>query len=142
MLAFAEESASGRHHRPTEIDIDNFIRAKRRNLFGHNYADLDPWALLHGHSNMSRWRAESAASISANAIHIGMFCDLPLEQYRYIGNASLPGLTPCWFPKPRPRIYIPWPEHDLSGTERAAGIYGRLFAACSCRIPTAGSSLR
>jgi uncharacterized 2Fe-2S/4Fe-4S cluster protein (DUF4445 family) len=91
VLAFPEEAASGRTIALSEIDIDNFIRAKGA-IFS---ATLTMIAAL-GFAPSDIRHVSVAGGIGsginiANAIRIGMFCDLPLERYRYIGNSSLAG---------------------------------------------------
>jgi uncharacterized 2Fe-2S/4Fe-4S cluster protein (DUF4445 family) len=91
VLAFEDESADGRLVALTESDIDNFIRAKGA-IFSAirtmlTVLDMEPSAIekvhvaggIGGGINMK------------NAIRIGMFPNLPLEKYRYIGNSSMSG---------------------------------------------------
>lgn len=91
VLVFADESASGRRVEITEVDIDNFIRAKGAifsatmtllNSLGFAPVDIEHIFVAGG--------IGSSINIK-NAIRIGMFPDVPLERYRYIGNSSLAG---------------------------------------------------
>jgi uncharacterized 2Fe-2S/4Fe-4S cluster protein (DUF4445 family) len=91
VLASANESASGRDIEITEVDIDNFIRAKGAifsatitllESLGFSPADLEHIVVAGG--------IGSGINIK-NAIRIGMFPDVPLDRYRYIGNSSLAG---------------------------------------------------
>jgi uncharacterized 2Fe-2S/4Fe-4S cluster protein (DUF4445 family) len=91
VLAFADESATGRKLALNEVDIDNFIRAKGAifsatmtllSSLGFSPSDLDHVAVAGGIGSGINIR---------NAIRIGMFCDLPLEKYCYVGNSSLTG---------------------------------------------------
>jgi uncharacterized 2Fe-2S/4Fe-4S cluster protein (DUF4445 family) len=91
VLAFAEESESGRNVIITEVDIDNFIRAK-----GAIYSAITTLVGSLGFSPTDIKHIAVAGGIGsginfANAIRIGMFPDLPLGKYRYIGNSSLAG---------------------------------------------------
>jgi uncharacterized 2Fe-2S/4Fe-4S cluster protein (DUF4445 family) len=91
ILAFPEESASGRQVSINEVDIDNFIRAKGAifsaimtliSSLGFTPEDIEHVSVAGG--------IGSGINIQ-NAIRIGMFPDLPLEKYSYIGNSSLAG---------------------------------------------------
>ena len=91
VLAFEEDADSVKDIEITEVDIDNFIRAKGaifsaiRTLLA--YCDFDMSMIEHVYV---------AGGIGSginmeNAIHIGMFPDVPVEMYEYIGNSSLAG---------------------------------------------------
>ena len=91
VLAFPSESASGRQVALSEVDIDNFIRAKGAifsavltliSSLGFTPADLEHVQVAGG--------IGSGINIE-NAVRIGMFPDLPMEKYAYIGNSSLAG---------------------------------------------------
>ena len=91
ILAFADDSATGKDIALTEADIDNFIRAKGAIFsgimsllapLGFSPADIDDVLIAGG--------IGSGINIQ-NAISIGMLPDLPLEKYSYIGNSSLDG---------------------------------------------------
>ena len=91
VLAFADESATGRNITITEVDIDNLIRAKG--------AIFSATITLLGSLGFSPTKVEHIAVAGGigsginfrNAIRIGMLPDVPLEKYRYIGNSSLAG---------------------------------------------------
>ena len=91
ILAFPEESATGREVSLNEVDIDNFIRAK-----GAIYSAIDT---LLGTMDMDESVIEGvyvAGGIGSgidmrNAVRIGMFPNVPLELFHYIGNSSLSG---------------------------------------------------
>ena len=90
-LAFAEESATGREVAINEVDIDNFIRAK-----GAIFSAILTLLGSLGFSPSDVRHVDVAGGIGSginikNAIGIGMFPDLPLNKYRYIGNSSLAG---------------------------------------------------
>ena len=92
VLAFEDESGTGRRLILNETDIDSFIRAKGAvfsaimtliSSLGFTASDLNRISVAGG--------IGSGINI-ANAIKIGMLPDLPLDRYRYIGNSSLTGM--------------------------------------------------
>ncbi len=91
VLAFPDESASGRQVSITEVDIDNFIRAK-----GAIFSAIMTLIGSLGFTPDCLERVYVAGGIGSginieNAIRIGMFPCLPLSMYSYIGNSSLAG---------------------------------------------------
>ncbi|MDR1728475.1 MAG: ASKHA domain-containing protein [Acidobacteriota bacterium] len=91
VLAFANESATGREVAITEVDIDNFIRAK-----GAIFSALMTLLESLGFAPSDIQKIFVAGGIGGgidipNAIRVGMFPPLPVERYSYIGNASLIG---------------------------------------------------
>ena len=91
IFATAEESGSGRELTITEVDLDNFIRAKAAifsairtmlNAVDMTVDDIDNIIIAGG--------IGSGINI-AKAIEIGMLPKQPLEKYSYIGNSSLTG---------------------------------------------------
>ena len=91
VLAFAEESETGREVAINEVDIDNFIRAK-----GAIYSGID--TLLQSVDMTAECidQVLVAGGIGSginmkNAIFIGMLPDVELDKYHYIGNSSLTG---------------------------------------------------
>ena len=91
VLAFAEESETGREVSINEVDIDNFIRAKGA-IFSAidtllKSVDMDVEMIDHVYV---------AGGIGSginmkNAVNIGMLPDVDLSKYSYIGNSSLTG---------------------------------------------------
>ncbi len=91
VLAFAEESETGREVSINEVDIDNFIRAKGA-IFSAidtllKSVDMDVEMIDHVYV---------AGGIGSginmkNAVNIGMLPDVDLGKYSYIGNSSLTG---------------------------------------------------
>ncbi len=91
VLAFEEESETGREVSINEVDIDNFIRAKGA-IFSAidtllNSVDMTVDMIDHVYV---------AGGIGSginmgNAVNIGMFPDVELEKFSYIGNSSLTG---------------------------------------------------
>ena len=91
VIATAQESETGREVSINEVDIDNFIRAK-----GAIFSAID--TLLKS-VDMPIEAIETvyvAGGIGSginmkNAVNIGMFPDVELEKFQYIGNSSLTG---------------------------------------------------
>lgn len=91
VLAWARDSADGRDVTINEVDLDNFIRAKGAifsaahllmQQIGVSAEDISRFWIAGGIGGGIDFR---------NAITIGMFPDLPLELFHYIGNSSLSG---------------------------------------------------
>ena len=91
VVAFQQETDTGREISINEVDIDNFIRAK-----GAIFSAIDT---LLGSVDMTVEMIDQvyvAGGIGSginmkNAVNIGMFPDLDLEKFHYIGNSSLAG---------------------------------------------------
>ena len=91
VLAFPEESETGREVSINEVDIDNFIRAKGA-IFSAietllNSVDMTVECIDHVYV---------AGGIGSginmkNAVNIGMLPDVELDKFSYIGNSSLTG---------------------------------------------------
>lgn len=97
VIAFAEESGSGKDVTLNEVDIDNFIRAKGAIFSGirtllmsldFDVEMIDKLVVAGG--------IGSGINIE-NAINIGMFPKIPLDKYEYIGNSSLSGAYSALF---------------------------------------------
>ena len=91
VVAFETESETGREVSLNEVDIDNFIRAK-----GAIFSAID--TLLHSVDMTVDMidKVYVAGGIGSginmrNAVNIGMFPDVELEKFQYIGNSSLTG---------------------------------------------------
>ena len=91
VLAFENESETGREVSINEVDIDNFIRAK-----GAIFSAID--TLLNSVDMTVDMidKVYVAGGIGSginmkNAVNIGMFPDVELEKFQYIGNSSLTG---------------------------------------------------
>jgi uncharacterized 2Fe-2S/4Fe-4S cluster protein (DUF4445 family) len=90
-LVYADRSESGRDIVLTETDLDNFIRAKGaifsaiRTMLTMLDFTMDAIETVYVSGGIG-----SGINVQ-NAIRIGMFPKLPLEQYHYIGNSSLSG---------------------------------------------------
>jgi uncharacterized 2Fe-2S/4Fe-4S cluster protein (DUF4445 family) len=89
--AFAEETTGGREVALTETDIDNFIRAKGaifsaiRTMLAAVEYPIDAIEDVYVAGGIG-----SGINMSA-AIRIGMFPNLPVEKFHYIGNSSMLG---------------------------------------------------
>jgi len=91
VIAFPEESETGREVSINEVDIDNFIRAK-----GAIFSAID---ILLQSVDMTVDCIEDvyvAGGIGSginmkNAVNIGMLPDVDLSKFHYIGNSSLTG---------------------------------------------------
>ena len=91
VVAFAEESETGREVCLNEVDIDNFIRAK-----GAIFSAIDTLLKSVDMTGDMIDRVYVAGGIGSginmkNAVNIGMFPDVELEKFQYIGNSSLTG---------------------------------------------------
>ena len=91
VLAFPEESETGREGSINEVDIDNFIRAK-----GAIYSAIDTLLKSVDMTADAIDHVYVAGGIGSginmkNAVNIGMFPDVDLDKYQYIGNSSLSG---------------------------------------------------
>ena len=91
VIATAEESETGREVSINEVDIDNFIRAK-----GAIFSAVDTLLQSVDMTPDCIDKVYVAGGIGSginmqNAVRIGMFPDVELEKYQYIGNSSLTG---------------------------------------------------
>lgn len=91
ILATAAQSATDREVSINEVDIDNFIRAK-----GAIFSAIDTLLKSVDMTGDCIDRVYVAGGIGSginmkNAVNIGMFPDVELERFRYIGNSSLTG---------------------------------------------------
>ncbi len=91
ILAFPEESETGREVALNEVDIDNFIRAK-----GAIFSAIDTLLQSVDMTPDCIDKVYVAGGIGSginmkNAVNIGMFPDVELEKFQYIGNSSLTG---------------------------------------------------
>ena len=91
VVAWAQESETGREVSLNEVDIDNFIRAK-----GAIFSAID--TLLHAVDMTVDMidKVYVAGGIGSginmeNAVNIGMFPDVEPAKFHYIGNSSLTG---------------------------------------------------
>jgi len=91
VIATAEESETGREISINEVDIDNFIRAKGA-IFSAIHTLLQSVDMEVEMIDKVYVAGGIGSGISMeNAIYIGMFPDVDLEKFQYIGNSSLTG---------------------------------------------------
>ncbi len=91
ILAFADQSETGREIAINEVDIDNFIRAK-----GAIFSAIDTLLKSVDMEVEMIDHVYVAGGIGSginmkNAVNIGMLPDVDLGKYSYIGNSSLTG---------------------------------------------------
>ena len=91
VLATEAESETGREVSINEVDIDNFIRAK-----GAIFSAIDTLLNSVDMTIDCIDKVYVAGGIGSginmkNAVNIGMFPDVDLEKFQYIGNSSLTG---------------------------------------------------
>ncbi len=91
ILAFPEETETGREVSINEVDIDNFIRAK-----GAIFSAIDTLLNSVDMTVDCIDKVYVAGGIGSginmkNAVNIGMLPDVDLEKFSYIGNSSLTG---------------------------------------------------
>ena len=91
ILAFEEEAGSVKDVEITEVDIDNFIRAK-----GAIFSAIRTMLTSLDFDVCMIDDVYVAGGIGSginmqNAVNIGMFPDIPIEKFHYIGNSSLTG---------------------------------------------------
>ena len=91
ILAHPQESAAEREIALNEVDIDNFIRAKGA-IFSAIETLLNAVDMTVDCIDRIYVAGGIGSGINmAHAVNIGMFPDVPLEKFRYIGNSSLTG---------------------------------------------------
>ena len=91
IIAFPEETETGREVSINEVDIDNFIRAK-----GAIFSAIDTLLQSVDMTVECIDHVYVAGGIGSginmkNAVNIGMLPDVDLEKFSYIGNSSLTG---------------------------------------------------
>lgn len=91
VLVYQEETAGNKNIEITEVDIDNFIRAK-----GAIFSAVRTMLQSIDFDVSMIDRVYVAGGIGSginmkNAIRIGMFPDIEIERFHYIGNSSLTG---------------------------------------------------
>ena len=91
VIADAHQSETGREVSINEVDIDNFIRAK-----GAIFSAISTLLSSVDMSVEAIDKVYVAGGIGSginmkNAVNIGMFPDVELEKFHYIGNSSLAG---------------------------------------------------
>ena len=91
VIAFKEDADSVKDVEITEVDIDNFIRAKGAIFSAINIMlsslDFDVSMI----DDVYVAGGIGSGINMKNAVTIGMLPDIPMEKYHYIGNSSLSG---------------------------------------------------
>ncbi|MDD3217962.1 MAG: corrinoid activation/regeneration protein AcsV [Lachnospiraceae bacterium] len=91
ILVFAESAASVKNIEISEVDIDNFVRAKGA-IFSAIRTMLTALDFTVDMIDDVYVAGGIGSGINMkNAVTIGMFPDIPLEKFHYIGNSSLSG---------------------------------------------------
>ena len=140
VLAFEEESGSVKEVEINEVDIDNFIRAKgaifsaiRTMLVSLDFdiSMIDDVYVAGGIGSGINMR---------NAVRIGMFPDIPLEKFHYIGNSSLSGAYTMLLSKEAEQKCYEIASNMTYLELSAVPSYMDEFVAC-CFIPHTDTSL-
>lgn len=91
VLVFREDAASVKDVEINEVDIDNFMRAKGA-IFSAIRVMLNSLDFSVDMIDDVYVAGGIGSGINMeNAVNIGMFPDIPLEKFHYIGNSSLSG---------------------------------------------------
>ena len=91
VLVFKEDAASVKDVEINEVDIDNFIRAKGA-IFSAIRVMLNSLDFTVDMIDDVYVAGGIGSGIDMqNAVNIGMFPDIPIEKFHYIGNSSLSG---------------------------------------------------
>ena len=140
ILAKPEESATGREVALNEVDIDNFIRAK-----GAIYSAIDTLLSAMDMDESVLEGVYVAGGIGSginmkNAVRIGMFPNVPLELYHFIGNSSLAGAYAMVLSEPaEEKVYELGCNMTYMELSTTPGYMDEFVA--SCFIPHTNSSL-
>lgn len=91
VIVFKEDAASVKDVEINEVDIDNFMRAKGA-IFSAIRVMLNSLDFTVDMIDDVYVAGGIGSGINMeNAVNIGMFPDIPIEKYHYIGNSSLSG---------------------------------------------------
>lgn len=140
LLATKEEAGSVKDVEINEVDIDNFIRAKGA-IFSAIYVmltslDFDVSMI----ENVYVAGGIGSGINMENAINIGMFPDIGVEKYHYIGNSSLAGAYAMVLSEPaEEKVYELSKNMTYMELSTTPGYMDEFVAACF--IPHTNSSL-
>ena len=140
VLADKEEASSVKDVEINEVDIDNFIRAKGA-IFSAIYVmltslDFDVSMI----ENVYVAGGIGSGINMENAINIGMFPDIGVEKYHYIGNSSLAGAYAMVLSEPaEEKVYELGKNMTYMELSTTPGYMDEFVAACF--IPHTNSSL-
>ena len=140
VLADKEEAGSVKDVEINEVDIDNFIRAKGA-IFSAIYVmltslDFDVSMI----ENVYVAGGIGSGINMENAVNIGMFPDIGVEKYHYIGNSSLAGAYAMVLSEPaEEKVYELGKNMTYMELSTTPGYMDEFVAACF--IPHTNSSL-
>lgn len=140
VLATKEEAGSVKDIEINEVDIDNFMRAKGA-IFSAIYVmlmslDFDVSMI----ENVYVAGGIGSGINMENAINIGMFPDIGVEKYHYIGNSSLAGAYAMVLSEPaEEKVYELSKNMTYMELSTTPGYMDEFVAACF--IPHTNSSL-
>ena len=140
VLATKEEAGSVKDVEINEVDIDNFIRAKGA-IFSAIYVmltslDFDVSMI----ENVYVAGGIGSGINMENAINIGMFPDIGVEKYHYIGNSSLAGAYAMVLSEPaEEKVYELGKNMTYMELSTTPGYMDEFVAACF--LPHTNSSL-
>lgn len=140
VLAFAKDAGSVKDVEITETDIDSFIRAKGaifsaiRTMLSSVDFDISMIDTVYVAGGIG-----SGINMK-NAVRIGMFPDIPLEKFHYIGNSSLCGAYAMLLSKEAERKTYEIARNMTYLELSAIPTYMDEFVAC-CFIPHTDSTL-
>lgn len=140
VLAKKEEAGSVKDVEINEVDIDNFIRAKGA-IFSAIYVmltslDFDVSMI----ENVYVAGGIGSGINMENAINIGMFPDIGVDKYHYIGNSSLAGAYAMVLSEPaEEKVYELSKNMTYMELSTTPGYMDEFVAACF--IPHTNSSL-
>ena len=140
VLATKEEAGNVKDIEINEVDIDNFIRAKGA-IFSAIYVmltslDFDVSMI----ENVYVAGGIGSGINMENAINIGMFPDIGVEKYHYIGNSSLAGAYAMVLSEPaEEKVYELSKNMTYMELSTTPGYMDEFVA--SCFIPHTNSSL-
>lgn len=140
VLAYREEAAGNKDIEITEVDIDNFIRAKGAifsavrimlNSIDFDISMIDKVYVAGGIGSGINMK---------NAIRIGMFPDIDIEKFHYIGNSSLTGAYAMLMSAEAERKIYDLAENMTYLELSAIPAYMDEFVAC-CFLPHTDAAL-
>ena len=140
VLAFEEEAGSVKDVEINEVDIDNFIRAKGA-IFSAirtmlSSLDFDIYMI----DDVYVAGGIGSGINMQNAVRIGMFPDIPLDKFHYIGNSSLSGAYTMLLSKEAERKCYELASNMTYLELSTVPSYMDEFVAC-CFIPHTDTSL-
>ena len=140
VLAFEEEAGSVKDVEINEVDIDNFIRAKGaifsaiRTMLSSLDFDVEMIDDVYVAGGIG-----SGINME-NAVRIGMFPDIPMEKFHYIGNSSLSGAHTMLLSRDAERKCYELASNMTYLELSAVPTYMDEFVAC-CFIPHTDTTL-